>query len=93
MDGQPFKFSLQLADTLIPDVEELDLAQAVASKDYDGRTQELSEALIDEAPQNQVEFPSVDEEVAEGFNVFDNYDDYNEEYNPVDYGSEQDIES
>jgi hypothetical protein len=93
VDGQPFKFSLQLADTLIPDVEELDLAQAVASKDYDGRTQELSEALIDEAPQNQVEFPSVDEEVAEGFNVFDNYDDYNEEYNPVDYGSEQDIES
>jgi hypothetical protein len=93
VDGQPFKFSLQLADTLIPDVEELDLAQAVASKDYDGRTQELSEALIDEAPQNQVQFPSVDEEVAEGFNVFDNYDDYNEEYNPVDYGSEQDIES
>jgi hypothetical protein len=93
VDGQPFKFSLQLADTLIPDVEELDLAQAVASKDYDGRAQEMSEALIDEAPQNQVEFPSVDEEVAQGFNVFDNYDDYNEEYNPVDYGSEQDIES
>ena len=87
------KFDFQLSEQLFGSDEQKMLKDDVGIEHEKQKAGNLADALIDEAPQSQVDFASVTPEAANGLNVFDSMDDYNEEYNSVDYDSMQDIES